>query len=110
MPTLEPWQSSSDSNLDRASRDSIPLQSREPDGASREDYPAVSEENHDDVDAREDGVMSSSEDDDLKEAKGKKRKRQSLFSCLSPARLSFRKKSERANQSKTETTKLVKEI
>lgn len=110
-PNLEPWQTRSDSNLDRASHDSIPLESREPDGASSEEYSAVSEEDHDGVEKKEDGVLSSSEDIYLKDAKGKKKKRQrSLFACLGPARLSFRKKSERANESKTDTTKLVKEI
>ena len=54
-------------------------------------------------------VLSSSED--TKNAKGNKKKRQrSLFACLSPARLSFRKKSERVNESQTDTAKLMKEI
>lgn len=106
---LEPWQSRSDSNLYRASHDSIPLESREPDGASSEEYPAVSEEDHDDVEKKDGGVLSSSED--TKNARGKKKKRQrSLFACLGPARLSFRKKSERVKESKTDTAKLVKEI
>ena len=110
-PNVELWQNHSDSNLDRASNDSIPLQSRDPDGASSDECPAVSEENHDDVEARDDGVLSSSEDTDLKDVRGKKKKRQrSLLACLSPARLSFRRKSERGNQSKADTTKLVKEI
>lgn len=110
-PNLEPWQIRFDSNLDRASHDSIPLESREPDGASSEEYPAVSEEDHDDVEKSNGGVLSSSEDVHLKDAKGKKKKRQrSLFACLGPARLSFRKKSERANESKTDTARLVKEI
>ena len=43
---LDPCQRRSDSNLDRASHDSILLESREPDGASSEGYPAVSEEDH----------------------------------------------------------------
>lgn len=108
-PNLEPWQSRSDSNLYRASHDSIPLESREPDGASSEEYPAVSEEEHDDVEKKDGGVLSSSED--TKNARGKKKKRQrSLFACLGPARLSFRKKSERVKESKTDTAKLVKEI
>lgn len=110
-PDIKPWQSRSDSNLDRASHDSIPLQSRDPDGASSEEYPAVSEENRDDVEARDDVLLSSGEDTDFKDARGKKRKRQrGLLACLSPARLSFRRKSERASQSKPDTTKLVKEI
>lgn len=108
-PILEPWQSHSDSNLDRASLDSIPLGSREPDGASSEEYPAASEEDHDDVEKKDGDVLSSSED--TKNAKGNKKKRQrSLFACLSPARLSFRKKSERVNESQTDTAKLMKEI
>ena len=87
---LDPWQRRSDSNLDRASHDSILLESREPDGASSEEYPAVSEEDHN----KDGGVLSSNEDVYLKDAKGKKKKRQkSLFACLAPARLSFRKKS-----------------
>ena len=111
FPNLEPWHSRSDSNLDRVSHDSMPLESREPDGASSEEYPAVSEEDHGDVEKEDGGVLSSSEDVYLKEAKGKKKKRQrSFFACLGPARLSFRKKSERANESRTDTTKLVKEI
>ena len=108
-PHLELWQRRSDYNLDRASHDSIPLESREPDGASSEEYPAVSEEDHDDVEKKYGGVLSSSEH--AKNAKGNKKKRQrSLFSCLGPARLSFRKKSERATESETDTAKLVKEI
>lgn len=56
-------------------------------------------------------MLSSSEDVYLKDAKGKKKKRhRSLFACLGPARLSFRKKSERASESKTDTARLVKEI
>jgi len=107
-PNLEPWQSRSDSNVDRASHDSIPLESREPDGASSEEYPAVSEEDHD-AEKKDGSMLSSSED--TKNTRGKKKKRQrSLFACLGPARLSFRKKSERVNESKTDTAKLVKEI
>ena len=102
---LGPWQRRSDFNLDRASHESIPLESREPDGASSEEYPAVSEEDHEDVEEKDGGVLSSNEDVYLKDAKGKKKKRQrSLFACLTPARLSFRKKSERVNESKTNTT------
>lgn len=97
--------------MDRTSQDTIPLQSRDPDGASSEDEPAVAEENHENVETRCDDVRLSSDDEDLKDTKGKKKRKQRLFACLSPARLSFRKKSERANQSKTDTTKLVvKEI
>ena len=109
-PNLEPWQRRSDSNLDRTSHDSIPLRSREPDGASSEEYPAVSEEDHDDVEKKDGDVLLSSED--TNNAKGKKKKRQrSIFACLGPARLSFRKKSERVNESRTDdTAKLVKEI
>ena len=108
-PNLDPWQSRYDSNLDRASHDSIPLGSREPDGASSEEYPAVSEGDDDDVEKKDGDVLSSNED--TNNAKGKKKKRQrSLFACLGPARLSFRKKSERVNESKTDTAKLVKEI
>ena len=104
---LDPCQRRSDSNLDRASHDSILLESREPDGASSEGYPAVSEEDHN----KDGGVLSSNEDVYLKDAKGKKKKRQkSLFACLAPARLSFRQKSERVNESKMDTAKLVKKI
>ena len=68
-------------------------------------------EDHDNVEKKDGGVLSSSENVYLKDAKGKKKKRpKSLFACLGPARLSFRKKSERANESKTDTTKLVKEM
>lgn len=110
-PNLEPWQIRFGLNLDRASHDSIPLESREPDGASSEEYPAISEEDHDDVEKKNAGVLSSSEDVYLKDAKGKKKKRhRSLLACLGPARLSFRKKSERAKESKTDTARLVKEI
>lgn len=107
-PNIEPWQIHSDSYLDRASHDSIPLRSRDPDGASSEECPAVSEENH--VEEKDDD-LSLGEEADLKNVRGNKKKRQrSLLACLTPARLSFRRKSERANQSKTDTTKLVKEI
>ena len=62
------------------------------------------------MEAKGDHLMSSNEDIDLTDARGKKKKRSSFFSCLGPARLSFRKKSEKANHSKSDTTKLVKEI
>ena len=67
-PNLEPWHSHSDSNLDQASHDSITLESREPDGASNEEYPAVSEQDHDNVEKKDGGVLWSSEDVCLKDA------------------------------------------
>lgn len=104
-PNLEAWSDFPDSNA----QDSIPPQSRDPDGASSEGEPAIIDENREEValESRYEGVMSYSEDDDLRETKGKKKKKTRLFSCLSPPRLSFRKKSEKANRSKQETTKLV---
>lgn len=100
-PNLEAWSDFPDSNAHRTSRD--------PDGASSEGEPAIIDENREEValESRYEGVMSYSEDDDLRETKGKKKKKTRLFSCLSPPRLSFRKKSEKANRSKQETTKLV---
>ena len=63
------------------------------------------------MEKKDGGVLWSSKDVYLKDAKGRKKERpKSLFACLGPARLSFRKKSERANESKTDITKLVKEI
>lgn len=112
-PNLEAWNDFLDSNAHRTSQDSIPPQSRDPDGASSEGEPAIIDENREEValESRYEGVMSYSEDDDLRETKGKKKKKKKLFSCLSPPRLSIRKKSEKANRSKPETTKLVmKEI
>lgn len=113
LPNLEAWNDFPNSNTHRTSQNSIPPQSRDPDGASSEEEPAVIEENREEVafESRHEDVMSSGEDDDLKETKGKKKKKARLFACLSPPRLSFRKKSKKASRSEAETTKLVvKEI
>ena len=111
VPTEDPWVRNSECNLERVSNDSFLLTSRDPDGASvNEELPAVREDNADLVETKADNLMTSSEDINLKDARGGKRKKSSLFTCLVPARLSFRKNSERANQSKSDATKLVKEI
>lgn len=111
VPTVDPWVRNFECNLERVSQDSFLLTSRDPDGASvNEEPPAVREENADHVETKAHNVMTSSEDINLKNARGRKKKKSSLFTCLVPVRLSFRNKSERTNQSKSDTTKLVKEI
>ena len=103
LPSLDPWV--------RSSHDSFVLTSRDPDGASMNEEPSVVlEGNADHVETKADSVMTSSEDIDLKDARGRKKKKSSFFTCLVPPRLSFRKKSERSNQPKSDTAKLVKEI
>lgn len=94
VPTEDPWVRNSECNLERVSHDSFLLTSRDPDGASvNEEFPAVREENSDRVETKADNMMTSSEDIKLKDARGGKKKKSSLFTCLVPARLSFRKKS-----------------
>lgn len=108
-PIQDPWVRNSEFDLERVSRDTIPLTSRDPDGASiDEDRPAVLEAVHEETKAGD--LMTSSEDMDVKHARGKKKKKSNVFACFNPVRLTFRKKSERANQSKSDTTKLVEEM
>jgi len=109
---VDPWHKNSECILERVSHDSIPLTSRDPDGASiNEECTTVLQDNADDVQTEGDYLMTSGEDVHLRDARGGKKKNKSgFFSCLGPARLSFRRKSDRANQSKSDATKLVKEI
>ena len=109
---VDPWHRNSECILERLSHDSIPLTSRNPDGASiNEECTAVLQDDADHVQTDGDYLMTLGEDVHLRDARGgKKKKKSDLFSCLGPARLSFRKKSDKANQSKSDATKLVKEI
>ena len=49
LPNLGAWNDFPNSNTHRTSQNSLPLQSRDPDGASSEEEPAVIEENREEV-------------------------------------------------------------
>ncbi|XP_068708872.1 kinesin heavy chain-like [Montipora foliosa] len=104
-PLLDPWvRRKSQCSLQRIldHDGSVPLMSRDPDGASLNgENPAIGEINDDHMEFDVDNSIGLQVDMDTKQAGGDKRKKKkkgTIFSCLGPARFSFRKKTEKAGK------------
>lgn len=88
------WLGDAGDDLDEVKTNSVPLLSRDPDGASiSEECPAVLTDGANLAEANGDHVVTSTVID-LQEVKESKKK-SNLFSCLGPGGLSFRKKSRK---------------
>lgn len=91
------WLGDAENKLDEVKTNSVPLLSRDPDGASiSEECPAVLTDGANLAEVAEangDHVVTSTVID-LQEVKESKKK-SNLFSCFGPSRLSFRKKSRK---------------
>ena len=88
------WLGNSENKLDEVKTNSVPLLSRDPDGASiSEECPAVLTDGSNLTEANGDRVVTSTVTD-LQEVKESKKK-SNLFSCFGPGRLSYRKKSRK---------------
>lgn len=88
------WLGDAENDLDEVKTNSVPLLSRDPDGASiSEECPAVLTDGANLAEANGDHVVTSTVID-LQEVKESKKK-SNLFSCFGPGRLSFGKKSRK---------------